>query len=134
LGSDEEEGARVEDKRGRSFVGTVSGAAKDRGWFFGHFMDEPLLQSALVEVAWQYVPNLKPAPDQRHLHRCTVEINVVMRGNVSLRIDDVQHDLREGDFYVVWPDSVVSDLATDSQAEVLVVRAPSVPDDKFALP
>jgi hypothetical protein len=124
----------VKEKRGRSFVGSISGAAKDRGWFFGHFMDEPLLQSGLVEVAWQQVPNLKPSSDQRHLHRRTVEINVVVRGHVRLKINDVQHDLHEGDFYVVWPESVVSDVATDSQAEVLVVRAPSVPDDKFQLP
>jgi glyoxylate utilization-related uncharacterized protein len=124
----------VEYKRGQSFVGSVAGVAKERGWFFGHFMDEPLLQSALVEVAWQHIPNLSPAPDQRHHHRRTVEINVVTRGTVSLKIDDVRHDLHEGDFYVVWPESVVSDVATDSHAQVLVVRAPSVPYDKVALP
>jgi hypothetical protein len=121
------------EKRGQSFVGSISGAAKDRGWFFGHFMDEPLLQSGLVEVAWQHIPNLKPSPDRRHFHRSTVEINVVMRGRVSLKVNDVQHHLRAGDFYVVWPEAVVSDIATDSHAEVLVVRAPSVPDDKVAL-
>jgi quercetin dioxygenase-like cupin family protein len=121
----------MESKRGRSFVARVSDAAKDRGWFFGHFMDEPLLQSESVEVAWQHVPNLTPSPHQRHIHRRSVEINVVLRGQVSLKLDDVQHDLRQGDFYVVWPESVVSEIATDSQAEVLVVRAPSVPDDKF---
>jgi len=123
----------VESKQGRSFVGRAADAAKERGWFFGHFMDEPLLQSDLVEVAWQHVPNLTPSPDQRHLHRRSVEINVVLRGKVSLKIDDLQHDLREGDFYVVWPESVVSDIATDAEAEVLVIRTPSVADDKFPL-
>jgi hypothetical protein len=124
----------VDDKRGRAFVGSAADAAKDRGWFFGHFMDEPLLQSGLVEVALQDVPNVTPSPDQRHLHRRTVEINLVVRGAVSLKINDVQHDLRDGDFYVVWPESIVSDIATDGQATVLVVRAPSIPEDKFAVP
>jgi mannose-6-phosphate isomerase-like protein (cupin superfamily) len=124
----------MDEKRGQSFVGRASDAAKDRGWFFGQFMDEPLLQSDAVEVAWQHVPNLTPSPDQRHIHRRSVEINVVLRGEVSLKLDEVHHDLREGDFYVVWPESVLSEIATDGQAEVLVVRAPSVPDDKFPLP
>jgi hypothetical protein len=96
-------------------------------------MDEPLLQSDLVEVAWQKIPNLAPSPDQRHLHRRTVEINVVLNGSVRLRIDDVAHDLGKGDFYVVWPEAVVSDMETDADAEVLVVRAPSMAGDKFTL-
>jgi mannose-6-phosphate isomerase-like protein (cupin superfamily) len=129
-----EEAFGLDEKHGRSFVGRASDAAKDRGWFFGHFMDEPLLQSDAVEVAWQHVPNLTPSADQRHIHRRSVEINVVLRGEVSLKLDEVQHDLREGDFYVVWPESVVSEIATDGLAEVLVVRAPSVPEDKFLLP
>jgi len=123
----------VENKRGRSVVGTVTSSAKDRGWFFGHFMEEPLLQSDLVEVAWQNVPDKTPSPDQRHVHRRSVEINVVLAGSVQLRIDDVEHRLTKGDFYVVWPESVVSDIATDGDAEVLVVRAPSIAGDKFSV-
>jgi hypothetical protein len=94
-------------------------------------MDEPLLQSDLVEVAWQSVPNLTPSAEQRHLHRRSVEINVILNGAVRLKIDDVQHELIKGDFYVVWPESVVSDIRTDPDAEILVVRAPSVENDKF---
>ena len=96
-------------------------------------MDEPLLHSDLVEVAWQKVPNVTPSPDQRHMHRRTVEINIVLSGSVHLKIDDVEHGFGKGDFYVVWPESVVSDITTDADAEVLVVRAPSVDGDKFTL-
>lgn len=122
----------MKDKRGRSIVGTVDDHAKERGWFFGHFVDEPLLQSDLVDVAWQKVPNKQPSPDQEHFHRHSVEINVVLSGSIRLKIDGVEHDLRKGQFYVVWPESVVGDIATDADAdaEILVVRAPSVPDDK----
>jgi mannose-6-phosphate isomerase-like protein (cupin superfamily) len=123
----------VESKRGQSFVGAVESSAKDRGWFFGHFMDEPLLESDLVEVTWQRVPNKTPSPEQRHLHRCSVEINVVLSGTMSVKINDVEHTLGKGDFFVIWPESVVSDVTTSADAEVLVVRAPSVADDKFAV-
>lgn len=123
----------MENKRRRSFIGAVGSTAKERGWFFGHFMDEPLLQSDLVEVAWQDVPNQTPRPEQRHLHRRTVEINVVLSGFVSLKVDDVPHDLEKGDFFVVWPESVVSDITTDADAAILVVRAPSIANDKFAV-
>lgn len=97
-------------------------------------MDEPLLQSNLVEVAWQAVPSKTPSPDQRHLHRESVEINVVLAGSVRLTIDGVEHRLGKGDVYVIWPESVVGDIETDADAEVLVVRAPSMPGDKFAAP
>jgi len=123
----------LEENRGRSFVGNVQGSARDRGWFFGHFMDDSLLQSDLVEVCWQKVPNKTPAPEQRHLHRRTVEINIVIGGTVRLKIDDEQHDLGKGDFFVVWPECVVSDVETDGEAQVIVVRAPSVANDKFAV-
>ena len=118
----------------RHWTPSAATYARERGWFFGRFMDEQLLQSELVEVAWQKVPNVTPSPDQRHQHKRTVEINVVLSGSVRLQIDDVTHDLGKGDFYVVWPESVVSDIETDEDAEVLVVRAPSVMNDKFTLP
>jgi hypothetical protein len=31
----------------------VADHAANKGWFFGAFMDNPLLRSNLVEVAWQ---------------------------------------------------------------------------------
>ena len=71
--------------------------------------------------------------EERHLHRQSVEINIVLNGTVRLRINDVEHHLGKGDFFVVWPESVVSDFATNADAEVLVVRAPSVANDKFAV-
>ena len=120
----------MQSKRGLSMVGTVDTQSKERGWFFGRFMDEPLLQSDLVEVAWQKVSERRPSPDQSHMHRHTVEVNVVLNGSITLRINDVEHDLSKGDFFVIWPESVVSDITTDADTEVLVVRAPSVANDK----
>ena len=121
----------MEDKRGQAFVGSVDEHAQERGWFFGHFMNEPLLHSDLVEVTWQRLANRAPADDRRHLHRRTVEINLVIAGSVELRINDVEHSLRRGDFFVIWPEAIVSDIRSDADAEMVVIRAPSVPDDKF---
>jgi mannose-6-phosphate isomerase-like protein (cupin superfamily) len=122
----------VDEKRRQAVVGSVEATAKNRGWFFGFFMDEPLLRSDLVEVAWQKTAD-RAAPadaDEAHFHRATLEINVVISGSIRLKINDVQHDLCKGDFLVVWPESVVSDIVRDADTEIIVVRAPSVPDDK----
>jgi hypothetical protein len=120
------------EKRGASLVGNVDAHATERGWFFGYFQKERLLQSELVEVAWQKGPGKTPSPEQAHFHRQTVEINVVLAGSIRLQLDGVEHHLRKGDFFVVWPECVVSDITTDADTEVLVVRAPSVPDDKVS--
>jgi hypothetical protein len=121
----------VEDKRGQAFVGNVDTHARERGWFFGHFMDDPLLRSDLVEVTWQRLGERTPADVERHLHRQTVEVNVVIAGAIELKINDVPHTFRRGDFFVIWPEAVVSDVRSDADAEMVVIRAPSLPGDKF---
>ena len=120
----------MEENRRQAFVGNVDADAQERGWFFGHFMDEPLLRSDLVEVTWQRLAGRVPSDDQRHVHRQTVEINVVVGGSVRLRINDVEHSFVRGDFFVIWPETFVSDVTSDA-AELVVIRAPSVPGDKF---
>jgi hypothetical protein len=62
--------------RGQSFVGRISDHSRRKGWLFGAFADEPLLQSDAVEIAWQH---------------------------------------------------------TGDDTEVMVIRAPSMPDDKVTL-
>ncbi|RDI65013.1 cupin domain-containing protein [Nocardia pseudobrasiliensis] len=123
----------MDDKKKMSFVGTVDDFRQRKGWFFGAFMDEPLLESDLVEVAWQRLPDVTPNPEQAHYHRQTVEINILLRGWLKLSIDGVEHTLRAGQFYVIWPESVVSDISTGPDAELIVVRAPSIPSDKISV-
>ncbi len=121
----------MEDKRGKSFVGTVDDFRRRKGWFFGAFVEEPLLNSNLVEVAWQQLRNVTPEPDQAHYHAKTVEINIILKGDMQLTIDGTRHDLKAGQFYIIWPYSVVSEISTGPDTEVMVVRAPSIPDDKI---
>lgn len=120
----------MEDKHRKSFVGTVNDFRQRKGWFFGAFVDNSLLNSDLVEVAWQQLPNVTPEPGQAHYHVRSVEVNVVLKGDIHLTIDGTRHDLEAGQFYVVWPYSVVSDISTGVDTELIVVRAPSIPDDK----
>lgn len=40
---------------------------------------------------------------------------------------------RRGDFSVGWPDTVVRDISSNAEAEVLVIRATSLADDKIQL-
>jgi mannose-6-phosphate isomerase-like protein (cupin superfamily) len=120
----------MEDKHGKSFVGTVNDFRQRKGWFFGAFVDYPLLNSDLVEVAWQQLSNVTPGPDGAHYHEKTVEINIVLKGDIHLTIDGTRHDIEAGQFYVIWPYSVVSDVSTGADTELIVVRAPSIPEDK----
>jgi hypothetical protein len=116
----------------KAFVGNVDEYAKGKGWFFGAFMDHSALRSNLVEVAWQRIPNLVPAPEQAHFHQASVEINVVIQGCIELTIDQTRHRLTKGQCYVIWPETTVSDLTTGDDTELIVIRAPSIPDDKVA--
>lgn len=121
----------MDGKENTYFVGNVQDMAKSRGWFFGAFMEEPLMQSPLVEVAWQHLPNLEPKPDQKHFHQQSVEVNIVISGHLQITINGTQYNLGPGQFYVVWPLTIVEDLSTDEDAQLIVIRAPSLPTDKY---
>ena len=121
------------DNDGAFFIGSTSDRAKERGWFFGSFMDEPLLQSNQVEVAWQHLPNVVPQTKERHIHTKSVEINVVVSGRIRIAINGTEYCLGAGEFYVIWPFTTVEMLSTDAEAAVIVVRSPSV-NDKLIVP
>ena len=119
------------DNAGTYFIGRANGIAKARGWFFGSFMDEPLLRSDLVEVAWQPIPNVVPQAKENHFHRESVEINMVVSGSLCVAINGTEYHLSTGEFYVVWPLTTVQVLSSDAEAALIVVRAPSLPHDKY---
>lgn len=115
----------MDNNKGKFFVGSINDYARGKGWFFGHFMDEKLLQSDLVDVSWQHYPT--PPPETiAHYHRDTVEINIVIAGGVTGKINDTQFHAGKGEFYVLWPETVMSEFSTDSDTEVIVIRAPSI--------
>ena len=115
----------MEAENRRAYIGHAKDVARRKGWLFGSFMDEPQLNSDMVEVAWQHLSDVRPSPDQAHFHTDSVEINLVTRGTIELSIDGERHDLQAGDFYVIWPHCVVADIVTGPDTELVVVRAPS---------
>lgn len=117
------------DKQKKKYkVGKVSDFAKSKGWFFGHFADDPLLQSDAVEVAWQNISNKQTSPKDKHLHTKSVEINIVLAGEINLVINGEKFSLHKGEFYIVWPETIVEEIETIAETEILVVRSPSVND------
>jgi hypothetical protein len=117
---------------GKFFTGHIKDYARGKGWFFGHFMDEKLLQSDLVDVSWQhYFTSPKPFGEggpAAHYHKGTVEINVVIAGGVTGKIEGKKFRVIKGQFYVLWPETTLSDFNTDPDTEVIVIRAPSIKD------
>ena len=113
------------------FVGKVSDYTSKKGWFFGHFMKEPLLKSDLVEVAYQDIPNKKPEGGDSHYHAKCVEINIVLSGGATFKLNGNEVTVGEGDFWVVYPYTTVEDFSTTDNTKLVVIKAPSVPGDKF---
>jgi hypothetical protein len=96
----------MDNRRRRSYVGKVADNAQDKGWFFGHFMPEPLLRSEQVEVAWQSIPNLRPSlqdehvEDQADLRRDGTACRVVLDPLSAVPMD-IRHRSRGASFPII---------------------------------
>jgi len=113
-------------------IGKVSDFSRNKGWFFGHFATDELLKSDLVEIAWQNISNKTPLKEDKHLHRSSVEINIVISGEVKITINGHYTTLHKGEFYIIWPETIVEQVEASENTEVIVVRAPSI-NDKIIL-
>lgn len=113
------------------FVGKIGDYVHKKSWFFGHFMEEPLLRSDLVEVAYQNVSDKKADPADRHYHKKSIEINIVISGQAKFKINGESVTIGEGEFYIVYPFSVVEGFSTSPNTKIIVVRTPSISGDKF---
>jgi mannose-6-phosphate isomerase-like protein (cupin superfamily) len=115
------------------YIGKIRDLAKGKGWFYGHFMDEGPLQNDDVEIAWQELSNMRTIPDNRHYHKNSVEINIVISGSLDITIDGVSVHVEKGEFYIIFPLAVVEKIDAGPQTEVIVVRTPSIENDKVLL-
>jgi mannose-6-phosphate isomerase-like protein (cupin superfamily) len=113
------------------FVGSIKDCQKAEGWFFGQFMDEPLLQSKKVEIAWQDISHKKTDKRDCHFHKNSVEINIVISGKVSLKIDGNYVRVYKNQFYVIYPYTVIENIEAGDNTQLIVVRTPSKKADKF---
>ena len=93
------------------------------GWFVGNF-DPCCLSLAECEVAIKHYRAGDEEP--RHVHRVAIELTAVAQGRVALN----GVHLVAGDVALLEPGEPAEFSALEDSITV-VVKAPSVPDDKF---
>ena len=123
----------IKNNKGNFFLGKVADFVTRKGWFFGHFMDDKLLRSNLVEVAWQDISNKKSSLKDKHFHKKSIEINIIISGWVKITINGKRVKVNRVDFFVIYPLTVVEDVEAGPNTELIVIKAPSIPGDKFLL-
>lgn len=94
-----------------------------KGWFVGHFAPT-VYQTKDVEVAVKhYQAGDKEA---RHVHKIATEITVVVSGEVALN----GQRFSAGDI-ISLPPNEAADFVCLTAATTVVVKVPSVPNDKY---
>jgi quercetin dioxygenase-like cupin family protein len=94
-----------------------------RGWFLGDF-DLAAFRTSVAEVAYmKHEAGEVPRP---HHHKIGTEITVVVKGKVKINGEPFV----EGDIFVIKPgESAAPEVIEDT--EVVVVKVPSIPGDKY---
>ena len=93
------------------------------GWFVGHF-SPAVLNSDHFEVAVKY--SKKGDSEARHVHRVAREITVVAKG--AIRMNGQVYNERD---ILLLPPNTPSDLQALEDSITVVVKTPSLPNDKF---
>lgn len=93
------------------------------GWFIGDF--EPcVLRTPAFEAAHHfYEKGFKGTP---HIHKVATEYNYIVRGKLVAS----GKMLSDGDIFVYGP-SDVSEVEFLEDTDLLIIKTPSVPDDKY---
>lgn len=95
------------------------------GWFIGAF-HPTILQTNDFEVCLKKHTKLERY--EKHYHKETTEINLLVRGEMTIQ----NKLLKAGDIFIIYPYEV-SDPVFHTDCEVLVVRLPSIPGDKYII-
>lgn len=97
------------------------------GWFVGNFTPS-VLQTENFEVGVHLYEKGYEAPDKGHYHKIATEINYIIKGKVLIK----GNVLTKGDIFIYEPyDKSYVDFLEDT--ELVIVKAPSVPGDKYTL-
>jgi quercetin dioxygenase-like cupin family protein len=94
-----------------------------KGWFVGDF-SPALYRNKEFEIG--HHKHTKGEPTFPHFHKLTTEMNYILKGKlkVSGRI------LQEGDIWIYEPGET-SDVTFLDDSELIVIRWPSIPTDKY---
>lgn len=95
------------------------------GWFIGNF-SPTLLKTENFEVAHHFYP--KGFKGTKHTHKIGTEYNYIISGNliVSGKMLDA------GDIFVYEPNDV-SDVVFLENTNLIIVKTPSIPGDKYEI-
>lgn len=93
------------------------------GWFVGDF-DPSVYKTKDFEVGFKVHEKDEKWP--KHFHKVATEINYVLRGSINLN----GKRFTAGQIYVVEPGEVV-EINFLERCEMIIVKVPSVKDDKF---
>jgi len=99
------------------------------GWFIGDF-EPSLFKNPFFEVAHQHHKRGKIG--DKHTHKVTTELTYVVSGmmiinDASLKTSRI---LKKGDMFVFYPNEI-SDVEFTEDTDLIVVRWPSIPSDKY---
>ena len=115
------------------FVGNIKNFSQPNGYFIGQLMGErnyPLLETDEVEIAWKKLPT-RFNDDKPHFHKKGVEVNIVVSGAYKVSVEGKEKTLKAGNFLVVYPKAKLKNISAEHGTEIIAVKAPSVPNDKF---
>lgn len=94
------------------------------GWIFGHFLE------SLCDVGGSFELAIRTHEigdhRKRHYHKCATEWVVVVCGKITLN----QTEYQAGDIIQIAATEVV-EFACVEKATIVVVKIPSVPNDKY---
>tara|TARA_Y100000996_G_scaffold414187_2_gene404364 strand:- start:599 stop:919 length:321 start_codon:yes stop_codon:yes gene_type:complete len=93
------------------------------GWIVGNF-EPSLFKNPHVEVAHHM--HKKGYVGQKHTHKIGIELSYIIRGEL---IASEQH-LITGDIFIYYPNEI-SEVEFLQDTDLLVVKWPSVPNDKY---
>jgi len=119
--------------KNKFYHGNIADFGETKGYFIGQFMGQkgkPILETEEVEIAWKTLTG-DFSDENSHYHKKGVEVNIVISGNYKVWIEGEERELKKGDFLVVYPEAKLRNISAQEGTELIVVKAPSAPDDKF---
>ena len=115
-------------------IGNTSDFNSSGGYFIGQFMSKysrDELVTDKVEIAWKKLDSsFKEAP---HYHKIGIDINIIISGHVTAKIEGKSYDLYPRDFLVIYPPTILEDYIVHEDTELIVIKAPSVEGDKYPI-
>ncbi len=119
--------------KNKSFKGSLGDFQKFSGYFIGQFMGEkgfPILETDEVEIAYKKLPE-KFSEEKPHYHKKGIEVNIVIKGKYRAQVNGEIVEISSNEFLVIYPQATLRNISAQKGTELIVVKAPSVPDDKF---